>query len=72
MTVNRNKKSIALNLAVKEGQKIAQKLALKSDIVIENFKTGQMKKFGLDYERLVNEKPDIIYCSITGETIKTT
>lgn len=66
MTVNRNKKSLALNLAKEEGQRIAQQLALKSDILIENFKTGQMKKFGLDYERLSKMKKDLIYCSITG------
>jgi crotonobetainyl-CoA:carnitine CoA-transferase CaiB-like acyl-CoA transferase len=69
MTVNRNKKSLALNLGLKEGQNIARKLALKSDVIIENFKTGQMRKFGLDYETLSKQKSDLIYCSITGKLI---
>jgi crotonobetainyl-CoA:carnitine CoA-transferase CaiB-like acyl-CoA transferase len=43
-----------------------RKLAARSDIVIENFKTGGLAKFGLDYNSLVKEKPDIIYCSVTG------
>lgn len=66
MTVNRNKKSLVLNLASQEGRRIARQLALKSDIIIENFKTGQMRKFGMDYEGLSKEKADLIYCSITG------
>ncbi|KAE9552188.1 hypothetical protein FO519_004603 [Halicephalobus sp. NKZ332] len=66
LSMNRNKKSIALDLRSKEGQDLARRLAAKSDVVLENFKTGNMAKFGLDYESLrkINEK--IIYCSITG------
>jgi crotonobetainyl-CoA:carnitine CoA-transferase CaiB-like acyl-CoA transferase len=64
--MNRNKKSIALDLGKKEGQSIARKLAKKCDIVLENFKTGNMKKFGLDYDSLQEENRQLIYCSITG------
>jgi crotonobetainyl-CoA:carnitine CoA-transferase CaiB-like acyl-CoA transferase len=67
VAVNRSKKSVALNLASAEGQMIARQLATKSDVLIENFKTGQMQKFGLDYASLSKEKPDLIYCSITGK-----
>ncbi|KAI6190749.1 Succinate--hydroxymethylglutarate CoA-transferase [Aphelenchoides bicaudatus] len=66
LAVNRSKKSISLNLATNKGQQIARNLALKADVLIENFKTGQMKKFGLDYESLSTKKPDLIYCSVTG------
>uniref|UniRef100_A0A914Q2D2 Uncharacterized protein n=1 Tax=Panagrolaimus davidi TaxID=227884 RepID=A0A914Q2D2_9BILA len=64
--VNRNKKSIALNLNNEEGQSIARKLAKKSDVLLENFKTGNMKKFGLDYDSLREENGSLIYCSVTG------
>ncbi|KAL3119428.1 hypothetical protein niasHT_002516 [Heterodera trifolii] len=64
--LNRNKKSIAMNLAHPEAQNLAQKLATKADIVIENFKTGYMKNFCLDYPQLAQLNPGLIYCSITG------
>ncbi|KAI6185464.1 Succinate--hydroxymethylglutarate CoA-transferase [Aphelenchoides besseyi] len=66
LTVNRNKKSVALNLGHEEGRSIARKLAAKADVVIENFKTGQMEKYGLSYEQLSEINPKLIYCSITG------
>jgi crotonobetainyl-CoA:carnitine CoA-transferase CaiB-like acyl-CoA transferase len=64
--VNRGKRSIAIDLANSEGQKLVKKLAQTSDIVVENFKTGNLKKYGLDYESLRNVNPGLIYCSITG------
>ena len=66
LSVNRNKKSITLNLKTKEGQSILRKLISQSDIVIENFKVGTMTKWGLDYENLQKIRPGLIYCTITG------
>ena len=63
---NRNKRSIAVNLASPEGQKIVQDLAAQSDVLVENYKTGGLRKFGLDFETLSKKHPDLIYCSITG------
>lgn len=64
--VNRNKRSITLNLKNPRGQYIAQQLAKTSQIVIENFKIGQMAGFGLDYDSLAINNPSLVYCSITG------
>ena len=66
LCANRNKKSLALDLAQEEGQEIARRLALQSDIVIENFKVGGLKKYRLDYPSLREINPALIYCSITG------
>ena len=63
---NRGKRSIALDLQTREGQDIVRALAARADIVLENFKVGTLKKFGLAYEDLAAIKPDIIYCSVTG------
>ena len=63
---NRNKRSIALDLANPEGQDLARRLIAESDVLAENFKTGGMKKFGLGYEQLKDEFPGLVYCSITG------
>ncbi|CDX32940.1 putative enzyme [Mesorhizobium plurifarium] len=63
---NRGKRSVAVDFETEAGRRIVKKLAARSDIVIENFKTGGLAKFGLDYERLSKDNPDIIYCSITG------
>ncbi|WP_025900110.1 CaiB/BaiF CoA transferase family protein [Sneathiella glossodoripedis] len=65
-SVNRNKKSIALDLTTEEGQKIAADLAAECDVVIENFKLGGAAKFGLDYESLKKRNEKLIYCSISG------
>lgn len=64
--VNRNKRSMTLNLKNPKAQYIATQLTLKSHIVIENFKIGQMAGFGLDYESLSAVHPQLVYCSITG------
>src|SRR5215212_5320188 len=63
---NRGKRSIELDFESAEGQRIVKKLAACSDILIENFKVGGLKKFGLDYASLAPEFPRLIYCSVTG------
>lgn len=65
-TLNRNKKSIGINLKSEQASAIIKKLLSRYDIIIEQFRPGVMKKFGLDYETLSKEKPELIYCSITG------
>lgn len=66
LSVNRNKRSLTLNLKHPEAQQIAKKLAASAQIVVENFKPGQMAKFGLDYASLRAENPSLVYASITG------
>ncbi len=66
LSANRNKRSIALDITTPEGQEIIHRLLEKSDVLIENFKTGGLKKYGLGYEQIKERHPHIIYCSITG------
>ena len=66
LAINRNKRSITVDISKPEGQEIIKKLVLQSDIVIENYKVGQLRKYGLDYDSLKALKNDLIYCSITG------
>src|SRR4029077_14671003 len=66
LSVNRGKRSIAVDLADAEGQKIVRALAARADIVLENFKAGALAKYGLGYEDLSAVNPKLIYCSITG------
>ena len=66
LAINRNKRSITLDIAHPEGQAIIRELVKTCDVVIENYKVGQLKKYGLDYDSLKAIKPDLIYCSITG------
>jgi crotonobetainyl-CoA:carnitine CoA-transferase CaiB-like acyl-CoA transferase len=66
LSVNRGKRSVALDLSTPEGQHAVRQLAASSDIVLENFKAGTLARYGLGYEDLAAVKPDIIYCSITG------
>ncbi|MCA3263910.1 MAG: CoA transferase [Telmatospirillum sp.] len=66
LSANRNKRSLTLDLSKPEGQKLARRLIAKSDIMIENFKVGDLAKFGLDYKTLSQEFPRLVYCSITG------
>ena len=65
-STNRGKRSIAVDLKTEEGQAIVRRLAAQSDVLIENFKLGGLKKYGLDYESLKSINPKLIYCSITG------
>lgn len=64
--LNRNKKSICLNLKTDEGKAHFRKLVEKADVVVESFRPGVMKRLGLDYETLKTINPGIIYCAITG------
>lgn len=66
LSANRNKRSVALDIATPEGAAKVRALAKHCDIVIENFKTDGLKKYGLDHERLCADHPGLIYCSITG------
>ena len=66
LSVNRGKRSIAVDLADAEGQGIVRALAARADIVLENFKAGALAKYGLGYEDLGAINPALIYCSITG------
>jgi len=66
IAINRNKESITVDISRPEGQEIIRKLAAESDVIIENYKVDQLKKYGLDYESLKKVKSDLIYCSITG------
>ena len=66
ISINRNKKSITLDISTPEGQEIVRGLVEQSDVVIENYKVGQLAKYSLDYESLKAIKPNLIYCSITG------
>jgi len=66
LTANRGKLAITVDIATPEGQQIIRELAAQSDVVLENYKVGQLKKYGLDYASLKALKPDLIYCSITG------
>lgn len=63
---NRNKRSVTVDMATEEGQSIIRELAKNSDIVVENFKTGGLKRYGLDYASLSAINPRLIYCSVTG------
>ncbi|CAF0766989.1 unnamed protein product [Rotaria sordida] len=66
LSINRNKQSIAIDMSRREGQTIIRELAKKSDILIENYLPGQLKKFGLEYKDLQSINDKLIYCSITG------
>jgi crotonobetainyl-CoA:carnitine CoA-transferase CaiB-like acyl-CoA transferase len=63
---NRNKRSVTIDMASLEGQALLKKMAAQSDIVVENFKTGGLKQYGLDHESLRAANPRLIYCSVTG------
>ena len=66
LSVNRNKKSVAIDLTSQEGQELTKKLVKKCDILVENFRAGNLKQYGLDYSSIIKINPNIIYCSITG------
>ncbi|EXB26207.1 CaiB/BaiF CoA transferase family protein [Acinetobacter courvalinii] len=65
-STNRNKLSVAIDIASPEGQELIKALIQDSDVVIENYKAGSLKKYGLDYESLAAINPGLVYCSITG------
>lgn len=66
LCANRNKNSVAVDLTQEEGQAIIRDLAAKCDILVENFKAGDLARYGLDYDELAKINPKLIYCSITG------
>ncbi|CAF0898087.1 unnamed protein product [Adineta steineri] len=66
LSINRNKRSIAIDMSRQQGQTIIRELAKKSDVLIENYLPGQLKKFGLEYQDLRSINDRLIYCSITG------
>lgn len=66
LTANRNKKSVTINFAKPDGAALVKRLARRAHIVVENFKTGALAKYGLDYQSLAAENPALIYCSLTG------
>jgi crotonobetainyl-CoA:carnitine CoA-transferase CaiB-like acyl-CoA transferase len=66
LSVNRNKKSLTLNMKAPEGQEILRALIKKSDVVLENFRPGTMERLGFGYDRLRADNPRLVYCSISG------
>jgi crotonobetainyl-CoA:carnitine CoA-transferase CaiB-like acyl-CoA transferase len=66
MSVNRNKKSVTLNLKAPEGRDLLKRLAKKSDVLLENFRTGTMDKLGLGYATLAKLNPRLVYCAMSG------
>ncbi len=66
VSANRGKKSVAIDMAKPAGQELIRSLARRSDVLLENFKLGGLKKYGLDYDSLKPVNPRLIYCSITG------
>jgi crotonobetainyl-CoA:carnitine CoA-transferase CaiB-like acyl-CoA transferase len=66
LSANRNKFSVALDIATPRGAELVRRLAADSDILVENFKVGGLRKYGLDYQSLSAANPRLIYCSITG------
>ncbi|HMN66864.1 MAG TPA: CoA transferase, partial [Burkholderiaceae bacterium] len=66
LAANRNKRSVEIDLASPAGQQAVRDLAKLSDVVLENYKVGQLKKYGLDYASLAALNPRLVYCSVTG------
>lgn len=66
LCVNRNKRGVVLDLKTETGRQVLRELALRSDVLVENFRPEILKKYGLDYESLHELNPRLIYCSITG------
>ncbi len=66
LAMNRGKRSVSINMSTPEGQNLIKELVKQSDVLIENFKAGDLVRYGLDYESLKQINPRLIYCSITG------
>ncbi|MEV1289423.1 CoA transferase [Micromonospora sp. NPDC049679] len=66
LSVNRNKRSIALDLSTPDGRQLARELAVRADVLVENFAPGTMERFGLGYDALAVDNPALVYASVTG------
>lgn len=66
LSTNRNKRSVTVDMATEQGAELIRKMAKHCDVLVENFKVGGLKKYGLDYDTLKAVNPALIYCSITG------
>jgi crotonobetainyl-CoA:carnitine CoA-transferase CaiB-like acyl-CoA transferase len=66
LSCNRGKRSVAIDFTRTEGQALVMKLAQRADVLVENFKVGALKRYGLDYDTLKRHNPRLVYCSITG------
>ncbi len=66
LSCNRNKRSVVLDLGTGQGRDVARRLASRSQVLVENFRTGTMEKWGLGYEQLSRDNPGLVYCSISG------
>ena len=66
LSANRNKKSVTIDYTKPDGQMLIRRLLAMSDVVVENFKTGTLKKYGLSYDDVKGDHPRLVYCSITG------
>lgn len=66
LSVNRNKKSVALDLATPEGRAVLDSILRGADVLLENFRPGIMARWGLDYDQLKDRHPQLVYCSISG------
>ena len=66
LCANRNKKSVTVNVATAEGQEIIRELVKTADVLLENYKVGDLKRYGLDYDAIKAINPRIVYCSVTG------
>jgi crotonobetainyl-CoA:carnitine CoA-transferase CaiB-like acyl-CoA transferase len=66
LSVNRSKRSVALDLKAPEGRELALELCARTDVVIENFRPGGAARLGLDYEAVRARRPDVVYCTISG------
>lgn len=66
LSANRNKRSLTIDIAKPEGQRLVHELAATCDVLIENYKVGDLQRYGLDYESIRKTNPRIVYCSVTG------
>lgn len=66
LSANRGKRSVTINIATPEGQELIRELVTRSDVLIENYKFGDLARYGLDYESLAKVNPGLVYCSVTG------
>ena len=66
LSANRNKRSVAIDIATPAGQALIRRLLVKCDVLIENFRVGTLARYGLGYDDLKDDFPDLVYCSITG------